>query len=66
MEVRQESRVGPRQTLIPNGCVFFSADDLRDAKPIPKEDREEFALGVALMHYSMNMGVSKFKAKGKA
>jgi hypothetical protein len=66
MEVRQEIRVGPCQTLIPNGCVFFSADDLRDAKPIPKEDREEFALGVALMHYSMNMGVSKFKAKGKA
>ncbi len=33
-------------------------------KPIPKEDREEFALGVALMHYSMNAGIKKFKEKG--
>jgi hypothetical protein len=35
-------------------------------KPIPKEDMEEFALGVALVHYSMNLSIKKFRAKGKA
>ncbi len=29
-------------------------------KPILEEDREEFALEVALMHYSMNAGIRKF------
>ncbi len=46
--------------------LLFSVDDLSDAKPIPKEDREEFALGVALVHYSMNGGIKKFETKGKA
>jgi len=55
-----------RRALICNRCVFFSTDDLSDAKPIPGEDREEYALGVALVHYSMNSGIKKFKAKGKA
>jgi hypothetical protein len=63
---RQAKRGGPCWALICNGCFFFSADNLSNAKPIPKEDREEFALGVALTHYSMNMGIKKFKAKGKA
>jgi hypothetical protein len=35
-------------------------------KALPEEDREEFALGVALMHYSMNPGIKKFKEKGEA
>jgi hypothetical protein len=46
--------------------VFFSSDDLSEAMPIPEEDREEFALGIALVHYSMNAGIKKFKEKGKA
>jgi hypothetical protein len=37
--------------------VFFSADDLSDAKLIPEENREEFALGVALVHYLMDLGI---------
>jgi hypothetical protein len=45
---------------------FFSSDNLSDAKPIPEEEREEFALGVALVHYLMNAGIKKFKAKGEA
>jgi hypothetical protein len=59
-------RGGQRWALIRDGCVFFSSDDLSDAKPIPEEDREEFALGVALVHYSMNAGIKKFKEKGEA
>jgi hypothetical protein len=59
-------REGQRWALIRNGCVFFSSDVLSNAKPIPKEDREEFPLGVPLVHYSMNAGIKKFKAKGEA
>jgi hypothetical protein len=51
---RQVRRRGPHRALICEGCLFFSADNLSDAKPIPEEDREEFAVGVALVHYSMN------------
>ena len=36
------------------------ADDLSNVKPIPKENREEFELQVALVHYSMNAGIKKF------
>jgi hypothetical protein len=66
MAVRRARRGGPRRALIREGCVFFSADDLSNAKPIPEEDREEFALGVALVHYSMNVGIKKFEIQGKA
>jgi hypothetical protein len=66
MAARRARRGGQRRALIRNECVFFSSDDLSDAKPIPKEDREEFTLGVALVHYSMNAGMKKFKEKGKA
>jgi hypothetical protein len=66
MAERQARRGGPRWALIRKGCIFFLADDLSDAKPIPEEYREEFALGVALVHYSMNTGIKKFKEKGKA
>ncbi len=66
MAARQTKRGGPRRALICNRCIFFSADDLSIAKPISKEDREEFALGVALVHYLMNAGIRKFKAKGEA
>jgi hypothetical protein len=66
MAARAARRGGQRWALICNGCVFFSSDDLSNARPIPKEDREEFPLGVALIHYLMNAGIKKFKAKGKA
>jgi hypothetical protein len=66
MAARRARRGGKRPALIQDGCVFFSSDDLSDAKPIPEEDREEFALGVALVHYSMNTGLKKFKEKGEA
>ncbi len=42
----QASRGGQCRALIRNRCVFFSSDDLSDAKPIPEEDREEFALEI--------------------
>jgi len=61
MAARRARRGGQRRALIRDGCVFFSSDDLSDAKPIPEEDREEFALGVAL-----NAGLKKFKEKGEA
>jgi len=63
---RRARRGGQRRALICKGCVFFSSDDLSNAKPIPKEDREEFALGVALVHYLMNAGIKKFKEKVEA
>ncbi len=66
MAARPARRGGQRWALICNGCVFFSSDDLCDAKPIPKDDGEEFAFGAALVHYSMNAGIKKFKAKGEA
>jgi hypothetical protein len=34
-------------------------------KPIPEEDREEFALRVALMHDSMNVGIKSLKKRAK-
>jgi len=66
MAARRARRGGGRRALIRNECVFFSSDDLSDAKPISEVDREEIALGVALVHYSMNVGIKKFKAKGEA
>ncbi len=66
MAARQAKRGGARQALICDECVLFSADDRSNAKPIPEEDREEFTFGIALVHYSMNAGIRKFKAKGKA
>ena len=36
--------------LIREGCVLFLADDLSNAKPISKENREGFELQVALVH----------------
>ena len=45
---------------------FFGNDDLSDSKPIPIEDREEWALGVMLTQYSIGAGLRKFKQKGEA
>ncbi len=48
------------------GLMFFLADNLSNAKPVPEEDREEYALGIALVHYSMGAGIKKFKERGEA
>jgi hypothetical protein len=36
MAARQARRGGQRRALLRDGCVFFSSDDLSDAKPIPR------------------------------
>jgi hypothetical protein len=46
--------------------MFFLAEDLSNAKPIPEDNRLEWALGVALVHYSMKAGIKKFQDRGKA
>jgi hypothetical protein len=46
--------------------MYFLADDLSNAKPIPEDNRLEWALGVALAHYSMKAGIKKFQDRGKA
>jgi hypothetical protein len=46
--------------------MFFLAEDLSDAKPIPEDDRLEWALGVALVNYSMKTGIKKFQDRGEA
>jgi hypothetical protein len=65
MAERRARRGGPCRALICKGYVFFSVDNLSNAKPIPEEDREEFALGAALVHYSMNAGIKKFKQRAR-
>ena len=41
MAARRARRGGQRRALIQDRCVFFSSDDLSDAKPIPEEDTSE-------------------------
>ena len=65
MNARKQAR-GKKRAIIKDGFAFFLADDLSDAKPVPEGDRIEWALGVALVHYSMNAGLKKFKEKGEA
>jgi hypothetical protein len=60
MNKQRKVKGGKRRTTICDGFMFFSAEDLSDAKPVAKEDREEWALGVALSHYSMGVGIKKF------
>ncbi len=51
MNARRRARASQRHATIREGLMFFSADDLSDAKPVPEEDREEYELGIALVHY---------------
>jgi hypothetical protein len=46
--------------------MFFSAEDLSNTKPIPEDNRLEWVLGVALVHYSMKVGIKKLQDRGKA
>jgi hypothetical protein len=50
MYPRRRVRGGQRCATIHDRLMLFSADDLSDAKPVPEEDREEHALGIALVH----------------
>ncbi len=42
------------------------AEDLSDAKPVPEEDSDEYALGVALITYGIGPGIKKFQERGEA
>ncbi len=66
MASRKRARGGDRRAIIRDGVMFFSNDDLNDAKPIPVEDVEDYVLGVALAQYSITAGLKKFKEKGEA
>jgi hypothetical protein len=56
MASMRAKRGGQCRALICDECVFFSSD---------KENREEFTLGVALVHYLMTTSIKKFKEKGE-
>ena len=66
MYARRRARGSQQRATIRNGLMLFSADDLSDTKPVPKEDREEHTLGIALVHYSMGAGIKMFKERGEA
>jgi hypothetical protein len=65
MNTRQ-AKGGQSQATIHGGLMFFLAEDLSNAKPIPEDDRLEWALGVTLVHYSMKAGIKNFQDRGKA
>ena len=46
--------------------MFFLVEDLSNGKPVAEEDREERALGVVFVYYSMGVGIKKFRESGKA
>ncbi len=66
MYAQRRARGGQQCTTIRNGLMLFSADGLSNAKPVPEEDREEHALGIALVHYSMGAGIKIFEERGEA
>ncbi len=53
------------QATIRDGLVFFLAEDLSNAKPIPEDNRLKWVLGAALVHYSTKEGIKKFQDRGK-
>jgi hypothetical protein len=65
MNARQ-AKGGQSQATICNGLMYFLVEDLCNAKPIPEDNRLEWALGVALIHYSMRAGIKKFQDKDEA
>jgi hypothetical protein len=66
MYAQRRVRGSQRRATIRDGLMLFSADNLSNAKPVPEEDREEHALGIALVHFSMGAGINMFKEKGEA
>jgi hypothetical protein len=65
MHARRAARAGPKRAIIKDRFMMFSAEDLSDAKPVPVEDRNEYALGVILQQYSVMAGLRKFKERGE-
>jgi hypothetical protein len=65
LNVRQ-AKGGQSQATIRKGLMFILAEDQSNAKPIPEEDRLEWTLGVALVHYSMKAGIKNFQDRGGA
>ena len=66
MHGRRKARGSQRRATICDGVCFFSAEDLSDAKPVPEGDRDEYALGVALITYGIGPGIKKFQERGEA
>jgi hypothetical protein len=65
LDARRIARGGPRRAIIKDGFTFFSGDDLSDAKPIPVEDRLEYALGIILQQYAIGAELKKFQDRGE-
>ncbi len=65
LNARRSARGGPKRAMIRDGLMFFSHDDLSDAKPVPVEDRLEYAFGVILQQYSIGAGLKKFQERGE-
>jgi hypothetical protein len=57
---------GKCRAIIPDDICFFLGNGLSDAKPILEKYRYEYALGVALVTYSIGAGIKKFKEQGEA
>ena len=66
MNVQWKARGSQCRAIIRKGLLFFSAEDLSNAKPVAEEGREEWALGIALVYYSMGAGIKKVRERGKA
>jgi hypothetical protein len=52
--------------IICNSICFFLDINLSNGKPILEEDRYEYALGAALVNYSIGAGVKQFQEQGEA
>ena len=66
MHGRRVAQGGQQRATICGGVWFFLAEDLSNAKPVPEADREEYALGVALVTYGIGPGIKKFQEWGEA
>jgi hypothetical protein len=66
MAARWTAQGGQRRAIICDSFCCFLAEDLHNAKPIPEEDRKEYALGVTMAQYLIGAGIKKFKECGKA
>jgi hypothetical protein len=63
LDAHRVARGGSRQAIIKDGFMFFLEDDLSDAKPVPVEDRLEYAFGVILQQYSIGASLKKFQER---
>jgi hypothetical protein len=66
---RRSSRsgAGTRKQRPYDQFTFFSqAERVNRAKPIPRDEWEEWAIGMALIQYSIKAGLKKFGVRGEA